>query len=195
MGATLSNAEGCDLKRGARRVFRWPGFKFPVGVLLRFQSIFSRRYTNNWTNEMGVDGGVLLPQAIIQVLSSLLFADEEMEPGESGGLYRGQLRLLESGAAGYAPPNHVAKIEVFVGTTISVARGVLRMEKLGLTDAPRRQQGIFIAGLLALAVALAGALYFLVQLDLPAVLAIVVGFLVAAVAIGRFYLVVTQELF
>lgn len=63
------------------------------------------------------------------------------------------------------------------------------------TDAPRSQQGIFVAGVVVLAVAVAGALYFLLQLEIPTVLAVVVGLLVAALAIGRFYVVAKHQLF
>lgn len=63
------------------------------------------------------------------------------------------------------------------------------------TDAPRSQQGIFVVGVVVLAVAVAGALYFLLQLEIPTVLAVVVGLLVAALAVGRFYLVTKHQLF
>lgn len=62
-------------------------------------------------------------------------------------------------------------------------------------DAPRSQQAIFIAGAVVLAVAIAGALYFLLQMDMPTVFAIVVGLLIAALAIGRFYVVAKHQLF
>lgn len=61
--------------------------------------------------------------------------------------------------------------------------------------APRSQQAIFIAGVVVLAVAVAGALYFLLQMDMPTVFAIVVSILIAALAIGRFYLVAKHQLF
>lgn len=63
------------------------------------------------------------------------------------------------------------------------------------TDAPRSQQGVFIAGVIVLAVAVAGALYFFLQLEMPTVFAIVVGLLIAALAVGRFYLVAKHQLF
>ena len=69
------------------------------------------------------------------------------------------------------------------------------MSKSTLTDAPRSQQGIFVVGLLVLTVAIAGALYFLLQLEMPTIFAIVVGLLIAALAIGRFYLVAKHQLF
>ncbi|MDH5021822.1 hypothetical protein [Halobacterium rubrum] len=69
------------------------------------------------------------------------------------------------------------------------------MSKTTFTDAPRSQQGIFIAGLIVLAAAVAGALYFVLQLEMPTVFAIVVGLLFAALAIGRFYLVAKHQLF
>jgi tetrahydromethanopterin S-methyltransferase subunit E len=69
------------------------------------------------------------------------------------------------------------------------------MSKTTLTDAPRSQQGIFIVGLIVLAAAVAAALYFLLQLDMPTIFAIVVGLLIAALAIGRFYLVAKHQLF
>lgn len=61
-------------------------------------------------------------------------------------------------------------------------------------DAPLSQQAIFIAGAVVLAVAVAGALYFFLQLELPTVFAIIVGLLIAALAIGRFYLVAKHQL-
>jgi hypothetical protein len=63
------------------------------------------------------------------------------------------------------------------------------------TDALRSQQGIFIAGLGVLAVAVAGALYFLFQLEMPTVLAVNVGLFIATVAVGQFYLVAKYQLF
>ncbi|MCY4730613.1 hypothetical protein KY092_08585 [Natronomonas gomsonensis] len=69
------------------------------------------------------------------------------------------------------------------------------MSKTTFTDAPRSQQGIFIAGLIVLAAAVAGVLYFTLQLEMPTVFAIVVGLLLAALAIGRFYLVAKHQLF
>ena len=69
------------------------------------------------------------------------------------------------------------------------------MSKPILTDVPRSQQGIFIVGLIVLAAAVTGALYFLLQLDMPTVFAIVVGLLFAVLAIGRFYLVAKHQLF
>ena len=71
----------------------------------------------------------------------------------------------------------------------------LPMSKTTLTDAPRDQLGIFVAGLIVVVVAVAGALYYLFQLEIPTVLAIVVGLLIAALAIGRFYLVTVHQLF
>ncbi|MCD2200971.1 hypothetical protein LPA44_13860 [Halobacterium sp. KA-4] len=62
-------------------------------------------------------------------------------------------------------------------------------------DSPRSQQAIFIAGAVVLAVAVVGSLYFLLQMDMPTVFAIVVGLLIAALAIGRFYLVAKHQLF
>lgn len=61
------------------------------------------------------------------------------------------------------------------------------MNETSSTDTPKTQQGIFIAGVVILAVAVAGALYFLLRLDMPTVFAVVVGLLIAAFAIGRFY--------
>ena len=69
------------------------------------------------------------------------------------------------------------------------------MSKTTFTDAPRSQQGIFIAGLIVLAAAVAGALYFVLQIEMPTVFAIVVGLLYAALAIGRFYLVAKHQSF
>lgn len=69
------------------------------------------------------------------------------------------------------------------------------MGKRTPTDAPRRQQGIFIAGAVVLAIAVAGALYFVLQVDMPTVLAIIVGLFIAAFAVGRFYLVAKHQLF
>ena len=71
----------------------------------------------------------------------------------------------------------------------------LPMNKTTLTDRPRSQQGIFIAGLIVLAVSVAGTLYFFFQLEIPTVFAIVVGLLIAALAIGRFYIVAKNQLF
>lgn len=69
------------------------------------------------------------------------------------------------------------------------------MSKTEHTNTPWSQWTIFIVGGVMLAVALAGALYFFVQLEMPTVLAVVVGLLVAAFAVGRFYLVSKHQLF
>ena len=69
------------------------------------------------------------------------------------------------------------------------------MTETNLTDAPRSQRGIFVAGLLVLAVAVAGTLYLLLQGEMPTVLAVVIGLFIAAFAIGRFYLVATRQFF
>lgn len=69
------------------------------------------------------------------------------------------------------------------------------MSEITPTNAPRSQQEIFIAGLVVLAVAVAGTLYFLFQLEIPTVLAVVVGLFIAAIAVGRFYLVAKYQLF
>lgn len=69
------------------------------------------------------------------------------------------------------------------------------MGETRLTNAPRSQLGIFIAGVVVLAVAVGGALYFLLQVELPTVLAAVVGLFIVAIAVGRFYLVSKHQLF
>lgn len=58
----------------------------------------------------------------------------------------------------------------------------------------RGQRATLIAGAGVLALAVAGALYFLLQLAMPTVLAVAVGLLVVALAVGRFYLVAKHEL-
>ncbi|GAA5063010.1 hypothetical protein ACFFQF_33540 [Haladaptatus pallidirubidus] len=63
------------------------------------------------------------------------------------------------------------------------------------TNTPQSQLAIVITGGVILTVAVAGALYFLVQLEMPILLAVVIGLIVAALAIGRFYLVTKHQLF
>lgn len=69
------------------------------------------------------------------------------------------------------------------------------MSETAPTNVPRSQQGLFIVGLVTLAVAVAGALYFLFQVEMPTVIAVVVGLFITAIAVGRFYLVAKYELF
>lgn len=59
----------------------------------------------------------------------------------------------------------------------------------------RSRWTIFLVGGVILCVAVAGALYFLFQLEMPTVFAVIVGLLVAALAVGRFYLVAKHQLF
>ena len=90
---------------------------------------------------------------------------------------------------------YATSFEAFVRRVISPREEEFIMGETTPADAPRNQQAIFIAGMVMLAIAVAGSLYFLLQLEMPTVFAIVVGLLIIALTVGRFYLVAKHEIF
>lgn len=85
--------------------------------------------------------------------------------------------------------------ETFVGVVICLGGKQGSVSEITPSAAPRSRQIMFIVGVVVLAFAVAGALYFMFQAEVPTVLAVFVGLLVAGIAVGRFYLVAKYELF